>query len=193
MKDRGIAPSLSEALVILNSGDIPRYCSPEEFLYISECFKKHPRATRKIGCGIKNILIKKAIYKSRGFFIERTDSSIENFSIYKCFRPSMSKSSYKFRKAARMAAQIQLQKDVHLHHTPPWTFEKIVQDFIDSNHIEVENVIYEDSDFGVEFMDEELRGCFKEFHDSRACLIPLDPIKHHAYHSTDRVPKTCSS
>jgi hypothetical protein len=167
-------------ITLLNSGEAPRVCSPEEEGWLLECLQRHPRAEEKLREGIIAFHIRPALYGRRGFFIERPDHSFADFSIYKCFRASLSKSSSDFRQAARAAAGVKVQTGKHLHHQEPWTFEAIVRAFLKENDLGA--VEYGRSGMGVTFKDNALADRFKTFHDERAVLVYLSEDEHYKAH-----------
>lgn len=176
--------SLKGAQLILNAGDTPRECSLEERVYVEECLLKHPQAKGKVGGGITSIWIKKARFGSRGFYVTRADGTEIDFSIYKCFRPSISKNSALFAAAARTASFDGAVSGHHKHHLPPWTFAKILREFITVEKIDMDKVDFDHSGLGVTFADTELSGRFKKFHDALAVIEVILPEEHKKRHLT---------
>lgn len=172
--------NLDQVLGILNSGDVPRVCTEEEFVIVYEALLRHPRANEKIGCGVKQIHIKHGLYGSRSFYAERVDGSFTDFSVYKCFRKSMSTSGAKFRQAARWAAELPVITGLDLHHEPPWSFEEIVKEF--TKKIDLDKIQYDHSKLGIQFADQGLATTFRQFHDDRAVLRYLTTQDHHNTH-----------
>lgn len=60
----------------------------------------------------------------------------------------------------------------HVDHAPPWSFERIVDEFVKDNAIDVESVAYLDGDGQTQsvFADPALARSFAEYHRARAKL-----------------------
>jgi hypothetical protein len=66
--------------------------SPEDAEFIADVVSLHPEADKKIGPGIKAVFVCNVEgYASRGFFLRRSDDSIEQFSFNKCLHPPSQK------------------------------------------------------------------------------------------------------
>lgn len=181
-QEKRMTVSLKNAVDILLSGDCPRLLTPTEQEFILLCLAKHAESADKIGCGVAHIYIDHALYGQRCFYIERMDGTKIDFSIHKCFRPSKSKPEALFKQAAREAAEIPVVAGFHMHHEEPFTFERIVQDFLRDENIKPIAILYDRSGLGVRFTDVELRQKFKEYHDKRAVLVPITIDEHYEKH-----------
>ena len=146
-------------------------------LLITALLEHHPRYLEKRGCGIKDIIIKKAIYGTKCFFIIRTDGSEIDFSFNSCINGKKASITI-FSDSCRYAVKdIIFQKvkkycsennlnfhDYEFHHNPP--FKDIVSNFINIYKIDFNKVDYADcQDGGKRFENKILDEYFIEYHE----------------------------
>lgn len=166
------------------------------FLY-SLVDRYHPSSELKIGCGVDRIEVRRnPVYRNnRGFWIVRTDGTTTDFSFMECLRPSSSLD--KFRSACRNtvadimanykagfwgAAQVatcpitgdpMTFADSHVHHAGEWTFDRIVEAFIEERGIDIDEVELTgsvDGQIGDRFANIRMEYSFIMFHNERAEL-----------------------
>ena len=91
---------------ILNKYDIDGVIDDTDFQYISELLKRHPEYEKKIGSGIKHIVIRTdgKWGKTRCFHILRTDGSQTDFSYINCIDNDISREPMKMYKASARSA-----------------------------------------------------------------------------------------
>lgn len=157
----------------------------------------HPSSELKIGIGVARIEVRRnPVYKNnRGFWIVRTDGTDTDFSFMECLRPSSKLD--KFRSACRNAVapivaqykagwwtaarealcpitgQVMTFADSHVHHAGEWTFDKIVESFLEERHIDLDAVKLtgsKDGHIGDYFEDARDEYSFVMFHNERADL-----------------------
>lgn len=169
----------------------------EHFKFMLSLLCLHPCGDQKIGVGVKKIWIQPTslIGSNCCFWLERLDGTRTDFSFLKCTSPLSQ--SLKFRRACRFAVRhfiidfkdkyfdgcvepkcpvlgtIMTYDNCHVDHTPPYTFERIVCEFIDLREIKVEDVyLFGDQDecVGYEFFDKYLEEDWIKFHNEKARL-----------------------
>jgi hypothetical protein len=162
---------------ILNRSIPDKKLNNEDELFIIDLIKYHPRSIEKIGCGIKNIIVKKGLYNCKCFYILRVDNTEIDFSYNHCLSGSKSNKS-KFSEAARRVVQnyiynlvIQYSyknnydfKNYELHHTKP-SFEEIISNFIDEYKIDLSIIEYDRNKQGLYFIDKKLCELFYCYHN----------------------------
>ena len=162
--------------------------------FMNSVLAMHPFADVKIGCGVSTIFVRQnpIFKKNREFWIKRTDGTETDFSFLECLKPT--DPLRKFKNACRQAISgdvfvfrvnnldggsicpitgIALNiHNVHVDHSTPNTFDKIVTDFITSNSINPEHVILNSAvcETGDSFNDPALSENFVTFHNERAVL-----------------------
>ncbi len=96
---------------ILNKYELNKPIDAADFLFISELLKRHPEYDRKIGSGIKAIVIKidGNWGKTRCFHIQRTDGTETDFSYIHCIDYDTSREPMKmFKQSSRSAVKDQI-------------------------------------------------------------------------------------
>jgi hypothetical protein len=170
--------------------------SQADLHFMLDLLKRHESAAIKVGCGIKEMFVRKNM-NNRGFWLRRTDGSETDFSFEMCLRDNAEPQSMKFKEACRSAIKDEIAafksslfartkceicpingqpitiSNAHVDHAPPWTFEKIVESFIAENGILVDAVETNCNDDGVvvnEMRDKQLAARFVAHHNQRAHL-----------------------
>lgn len=181
---------------ILNKpSSLPRKIEPPEFDYIYSILESHPESKQKIGCGVKNIWIKKTIYKNNGFFIERTDGTSTDFSYYRClygnnrklniqsaFRSAIRQQIYDFKINAFKNNPILFcpitekevsLKNCHVDHEEP-TFKELLENFVEVKDIDLNKLeiggINKDNSMNNFIVDYKIRRDWEEYHKRNAQL-----------------------
>jgi hypothetical protein len=63
--------------------------SPEDLGFMVVLLQRHPRAEKKIGCGVRRMWVQaNPVGPGRGFVLERLDGSTDRFSPKECVRPT---------------------------------------------------------------------------------------------------------
>jgi len=95
---------------ILNENELNQPLKDDEFAFILELLKNHPRHKEKLGCGIKTIITRLETEHGGGnrqFFIIRKDGTGTDFSFLQCIN-GIKKSLSLFKEAARNAVKEQI-------------------------------------------------------------------------------------
>jgi hypothetical protein len=137
-----------------------------DFAFIRDLLNNHPQAEQKIGCGISSIFVKQnpVFHGNRGFWITRDDDTQTDFSFMECLSPSSPKRKVlsAFRAAVEPFTFAFKQQffdsrpdgtaicdyngqaltfvGSHVDHKPPNTFEKIFNDFIGSEDLDIAKI-----------------------------------------------------
>jgi hypothetical protein len=96
---------------ILNKYELNKAIDTTDFEFISELLKRHPECERKIGSGIKDIVIRTDGNwgKTRCFHIQRTDGTETDFSYINCIDNDTSREPMRmFKQSARSAVKEQV-------------------------------------------------------------------------------------
>lgn len=96
---------------ILNKYELNDVLNDEDFSFISKYLTLHPEYEKKVGCGLKAIIIKRDGNwgKTRCFHIVRTDETQTDFSYLTCLNHSTSREPLTmFKKAARSSVKDQV-------------------------------------------------------------------------------------
>jgi hypothetical protein len=171
-----------------------------DFKFMLDVLHLHPSMEQKVGCGVASMQVKKnPIYPSnRGFWLVRTDDTSTDFSFNKCLSPSSRKEKvqrafrsaiepYCFSFKQRFFDNISDGTTVceytgkhikflgsHVDHKPPNTFQKLFDDFLTENNLDVNQIeTYGaglDNVIQSEIADIELKNCWIQFHNERAEL-----------------------
>lgn len=176
----------------------------------------HPNSEQKIGIGVRSI--KKVIsakWKTPGFMILRTDGSSTDFSWRQCLYPRTKRADVV--KACREAVSGQIMEyrndfldkwegpytcpitlkdtpvtELHVDHTPPWTFAVIFDAWIKANKINISTVKLEghgDNSEMIEFADSELAESFANCHLKFAKLRMVSAEGNHQIEREFRAQK----
>ncbi|MES3004873.1 MAG: DCL family protein [Patescibacteria group bacterium] len=152
--------------------------------------------------------------KTHHFSIVRPDNSTEDFSLKKCLTQSMNDPARLFSSSARRVVADQIvsfrnsffneKQDLdgnvtcalsgalisrntsHIDHIPPLTFRMIVSNFISINKIDINHTkfIAANNGIGKEFLDENIKNNFYDYHMKVAKLrviAPLENLKQKRY------------
>lgn len=162
--------------------------------FVMGLLARHRSAAQKIGAGVQRVEVRVvAPYKTHGFYIVRVDGTGTDFSYKECLTPSTP--MQKFVAACRTAvlAQRNAVRDAafadsrlikcpitgepitretgHVDHPAPWTFDAIVEAFVQSNSIDVATVPLAgggDNETQQSFANEGMTHAFGAFHKERA-------------------------
>lgn len=188
---------------VLHSYKHDEFLEVEDELFIVDLLVNHPDASQKIGVGIAGIKVQQNPYYKRNkqFVIVRKDGTETDFSFKKCItKPKM---ETKFQQACRNAVApyiIKFKKDFfieneeptceitgieltfqnsHVDHVPPNTFKAIVQNFIESEEIDIASVAFAptaDNQYGIHFLDDFFAQKWIAYHNDKAELRVISKI-----------------
>jgi hypothetical protein len=166
-----------------------------DFETLSELILLHPSFEEKIGVGIKAFRLKYFTMGSRCFFIERLDGSEVDFSYTSCIKSDVLNAKTLFDRAARLAIDEQViefkaGRTGHAHHKEPHTFAVIVQYFIKSREIDIEDVQINDDKT---FKSTELLEDFRKFHKELVEFELLSEEDHKLIHQKEWISKKLKS
>lgn len=134
----------------------------EDEAFIGDLLLRHPSADRKVGCGVAAIWVRRNGAFGNGFYIERTDGTLIDFSYKQCIRPftHASKAKFAFRRAIDDQV-LALKKAVfltnslitcpvtgesitwetaHVDHEPPLTFAALLAEFCTLRGIDLDAI-----------------------------------------------------
>lgn len=185
---------------LLSDSPLNSTLKPEDRDVVVAMIGRHPSRAEKIGCGIKDIIVRlEGVWRRRQFAIVRTDGSITDFSYKRCLDRQNDRSD--FRQACRRAVSCDIvvfkhwwfantptpipmpgvpnPMTCHVHHLPP-SFKQIVSEFINENGIDLSSIVYAEGDNvqGCEFADVDLAKKFRAFHRAKANLRIITPEEH---------------
>lgn len=166
---------------------------PEDHSFLESLISGHINKRQKVGTGIHCFFVGKSIFGSSCFFIRRTDFSETDFGIQSCLknRRAINLSSFRqivwpeierFRKTftgptflSEFSGKTFNISELHIDHTPPWTFLKIVDVFCGENKIDISGELTKsvDNSFVPVFSDTSMPDRFILFHNSVATLRPV--------------------
>ncbi|MGN7870027.1 DCL family protein [Paracoccus sp. 22332] len=69
---------------MLHEYDVSEQVSLEHEAILRAAVLRHPEAKERIGSGVESFSVRSGGYGTQCFSINRTDGTVENFSIYKC-------------------------------------------------------------------------------------------------------------
>lgn len=166
----------------------------DDFLFVCDVLKQHPRAKSKIGAGVASIRVIPGLYGSWAFQLVRVDGSTTDFSYRKCLTPLSIDRQVK--EAARWEVQSQMsaffytwqrntpagervcpftgeklsKTNQHVDHTPPATFDALLSEFLEDNGLRMKDVVIDrgDNRMRQQFKDRDLAVSWQEFHAQRA-------------------------
>lgn len=170
-----------------------------------ELFKRHPRAEQKFGVGVARVWVA-CSHGIASFEIERLDGSRTDISYKKCLSPPTPRNY--FVTACRNVVEDQIsaarerafagaihivcplsgvkfmKSESEVHHQEPYTFEAIVDAFIDEQHLDIATIQYAHGDgvTGNKFADAALTRGFFEFHQHCAILQVVSRSAHQKEH-----------
>lgn len=187
----------------------------ESLAVVRDLLTWHPEAEQKIGCGVAAIEVRLTPdfgKNTRGFWLVRDDGTDTDFSYRKCVD---SEQSYrkKFLSACRFSVKDHITEfkeeffrvapkptcglsgvaispdNSHVDHTPPYTFDRIVQAFVTLNALDMDDPALTMG--GVDgllvplFASPTMRDRFVAFHNNYATLRVISPFAN-----TSIVPKS---
>jgi len=189
---------------ILNKYKVKDSLEKSDFEFVAELLKGHPEYEKKIGKGIKDIIVRTDTQwqKTKCFHIVRVDGTETDFSYLNCIDNDTHQEPIKiFKLSARSAIADQIIQhlvnyknktidkegcvldekmrvkikyvEATVDHTPPMTFNKIVEDFItikNVNPAQIEYIGFGDNEYRKQFKDELLRKEFSVYHRQVAKL-----------------------
>jgi len=179
-------------------GDI---VSKEDAAFLGDLLELHPRCSEKVGAGVSSFRIdSNPEYPNRTIFIDRIDGSWTHFSWHKCIKGEAAENLK--RQALRNAVMDQIiafkkasfspgkrivcpetgaelsWDSCHVDHCAPRTFDKLIDDWFESQAITLDSVEISpsrDSSFVRALANETQRQSWRTFHDSRKELRLLSP------------------
>jgi hypothetical protein len=187
---------------ILHSATVGAPLTGEDFCAVADLLLHHPECESKIGAGIAAISVQiEPNWNSRHFQITRIDGSATDFSFKKCVNHPSQMALFRcacrhliadqiisFRNAAfdsaggtifcPIAGTLLTPKSSHVDHTPPTTFEKLLQQFLAEYSIDVQTVEItglKDNEMQKGFADLKLQVQWQTFHLSHANLRIVSP------------------
>ncbi len=185
---------------ILYRNPVGRPLVGEDLSFVYDLIQLHPKKDEKMGSGVKNIVIKeeRGVGSTKCFYIIRNNETEIDFSFYKCLYNSLDEPRKLFNISARRVVADQIigfkdgyfeenqnedgmvssaisgellnKNSCHVDHIPPETFNKIVDDFINENSIDVNTIEFDRSGIGCTFIDESIKLLFSDYHGERAKL-----------------------
>jgi len=170
--------------------------SEPHLTFMVALLRHHPWSDQKIGAGVRKMWVAPTKqYQTRCFWLERIDGTKTDFSFRQCLElPSEIRD---FKQACRQAVApfvIDLKRRFfqnrlsplcpilhipmtletsHVDHTPPNTFERIVEDFVGQRSVNVKTIAlleHGDGCIGNRFADKKFEKDWIDFHNSRAEL-----------------------
>jgi hypothetical protein len=183
---------------ILRGYSTGAFLSGQDLKDVLALLSLHPRASHKVGFGVRKIFVENNDYGNKCFNVQRIDGSIEDFSYLKCIRGEH-KPFTQFSNACRRAVkndivafkvnyfwknqnenktikclesgeQITISEG-HVDHVAPLTFSILVQQFIFIKNIILRQVEYRRRGIcGIEFADSGIKNDFQEWHSKNAIL-----------------------
>lgn len=71
---------------LLNTQPLKVEVSEPHHSFLCALLARHPRATEKIGAGIRHFTVEHAMHGTRCFYLTRVDGTQSDFSYFKCTR-----------------------------------------------------------------------------------------------------------
>lgn len=200
---------------VLASAKLDSYLVGDELSVLLDLLTWHPEAEQKIGPGIAGIMVRANGdfgKNARGFWLTRTDGSVTDFSYRKCLQGEQSYRT-KFIAACRFAVKDHISEfrdeffrvapaptcaltgtplnpeGSHVDHTPPYTFDRIVQAFVTLNGLNMDDPTLtmggQDGLLVPLFSSLTMRDRFVTFHNNLATLRVIS-----SFANTSIVPKS---
>lgn len=175
--------------------------SIEDQEILMSLIERHPEALQKIGCGIKQFYKAPTDMGTSCFWLEREDGSKTEFSYGSCItgkgktlfqefmeacreavRDDLIETKYAYFRAnadsngkvpCAISAEMVTDKESHLDHAKPLTFQVIVVTFIKSNAIVISKDMFtqpSDAQFQTSFLAQGMKDKFKKYHHAVANL-----------------------
>jgi len=179
---------------ILHAYKDGEYLSNEHMAFMLDLLNYHENAEIKTGCGIWSMFVKVNMpYKTKCFHLVRLDGTTTDFSYIMCLKTKPESRLSKFKSACRQAVDKDILEKkegklyLEAHHAGVNTFNKIVNDFISENNIDVFRVeiigITEDNVVQDKFKSTEFAEKFRDYHKSKATIVLLTEEQHKDEHS----------
>jgi len=177
----------------------------DDLEFVLELLERHPDNKNKKGIGIKEIITgpDKKFGTTKCFYLIRLDNTYIDFSFKKCFSKNPNDPLKLFKTAARRAVENEITNFKHttfyrfqnangkikcavsgelinkesadVDHIPPYTFDRIVKDFISERNLDVGSVVFTSGDIykvSKAFADESLRKDFASYHN-QVCKLRI--------------------
>ena len=172
--------------------------SSDDFQFMLALLDRHQNADIKIGCGVANMYVKTTPpYYTRAFWLRRIDGTETDFSFEMCLRAETHSQKVKaalrfivaqdiirfkdnfFAQSGRVVTcpitseKMTYYDNCHIDHAPPNTFQKIVEDFLTTEGLsldEIELIPGGDGKTVDTIVDNLLIARFITFHNERATL-----------------------
>lgn len=164
--------------------------------FLSALLAGHPQAEHKVKDGVDRFTVGPAPgFPSRCFWLVRTDGTATDFSFNECLTPTTPLREFKNACRSAVYADIlrfkhgrfaagpvfcpitgeELALDAcHVDHAPPWPFDRIAEEFLESLGVGPEAVDtsgkYADGCVRDTFASEDVAEAFRLFHEARASL-----------------------
>lgn len=145
---------------------VPVRLMHEDEAFIGDLLLRHPSVDRKVGCGVAAIWIRRNGAFGNGFYVERTDGTLIDFSYKQCIRPftQASKAKFAFRRAiddqvlaikkavfynagqivCPVTNEVITWETAHVDHEPPLTFAALLAEFCTLRAIDLDTIdLYE--------------------------------------------------
>ena len=186
----------SEMLSRYDDGD---EISDEDGELLFELLQRHPEVESKLGAsGVRRFYKDRTEMSTSGFFLERYDGSVTDFSLKTCIEGRSPTQEQEFSQACREAVSkkliaqkselfseaggtlrcavtgelVTISESEYQHDTP--TFKELVESFIEANQIDISSVEISrsrDMQFIASFIDPNVSESFRSFHDANAKMI----------------------
>jgi hypothetical protein len=161
---------------------------------MSDLLLRHPSAEIKVGCGVRAIWVRRNGPFGKGFYVERIDDSVIDFSYKQCLRPftHASKAKFAFRRAideqvlavkcaafgdpqGRIVCPITGEsitwEEAHVDHEPPLTFAALLADYCADRGIDLETIeLYEPRNGIGKLLPPQIEQDWAAWHRHRAWL-----------------------
>lgn len=138
----------------------------DDAAFMGDLLLRHPSAERKIGCGVAALWVRRNGAFGNGFYVERTDGTLVDFSYKQCIRPftHASKAKFAFRRAiddqvlavkkavfddgalitCPITGEPIVWETAHVDHEPPTTFAALLADYCALRGIDLDSLeLYE--------------------------------------------------
>jgi hypothetical protein len=184
---------VSYVQTILRSSRAPVQLVGEHAAVMSDLLLRHPRADLKVGSGVAAIWVRRNGVFGNGFFVERTDGTLIDFSYKQCIRPQnhATKAKFAFRRAidgqvlaVKTAAfaenellrcpingELIMWTTAHVDHEPPRTFAALLTAYCAERGIDLDTIeLYEPSNGIGKLLSPDIEADWAAWHETRAVL-----------------------
>lgn len=195
----GLTFTTKEALAahvqaILRSYSAGARVNDEDAAFLADLLLRHPSADEKIGVGIAAFYVMNVAYGSKGFILERLDGTRTDWSYRQCIRPFTYASKVKHALRVAVADQVLAAKritfpdhevvttcpitgqamtyhDAHVDHIPPDTFAALVERFLDTYQVILDDVVILPAPSGISWvLADDWAAVWSAFHQQHARL-----------------------